>query len=51
LLENEGIPFDEKGRVDLTTYGWQGPDDEWLNTHNLLPPNTFDARPKQKPLL
>lgn len=26
LLETEGITFDAKGRVDLSRYGWQGPD-------------------------
>ena len=25
LLEREGIPFDAEGRVDLRTYGWDGP--------------------------
>lgn len=24
LLEQEGIVFDEKGRIDLNTYGWKG---------------------------
>ena len=24
LLEEEGIPFDEGGRVDLERYGWDG---------------------------
>ena len=51
LLEAEGIPFDEKGRVDLGTYGWQGPGDEWLEEHDLLPPDIFGSTPKQKPLL
>ena len=50
LLEAEGIEFDEKGKVDLAKFGWQGPDDEWLEAHNLLPPDTFDAKPKQKKL-
>lgn len=49
LLEAEGITFSEKGRVDLREYGWDGPDDAWLDTHNLLPPNVF-SKPKQKPL-
>jgi len=26
LLETEGVTFDAKGRVDLSRYGWQGPD-------------------------
>jgi methylated-DNA-protein-cysteine methyltransferase-like protein len=26
LLEEEGIVFDEQGRIDLKVYGWAGPD-------------------------
>ena len=26
LLEAEGIVFDEQGRIDLTVFGWAGPD-------------------------
>lgn len=51
LLEGEGVKFDASGRVDLATYGWQGPDDAWLDEHNLLPPHTFQAKPKQQKLL
>jgi len=40
-LEEEGIVFDAKGKVNLKAVGWQGPDDEWLDEHNLLPPNIF----------
>ncbi|MBD3367193.1 MAG: cysteine methyltransferase [Candidatus Eisenbacteria bacterium] len=25
LLEAEGVSFDERGRIDLETYGWRGP--------------------------
>jgi methylated-DNA-protein-cysteine methyltransferase-like protein len=25
LLEEEGVAFDERGRVDLKAYGWEGP--------------------------
>ena len=28
LLEEEGIAFDAKGRIDLKKYGWKGPDNE-----------------------
>ncbi|QPC85182.1 MGMT family protein [Phototrophicus methaneseepsis] len=34
----EGILFDENERVDLTQYGWSGPDDAWLDAHDLFPP-------------
>ena len=50
LLEAEGVEFDASGTVDLAVYGWQGPDDEWLDEHNLLPPDVFEAKPKQKKL-
>ena len=40
-LEAEGIEFDEKDRVDLKQYGWDGPDDDWLDAHDLLPPRLF----------
>lgn len=35
LLEAEGVVFDEKERVDLKRFGWQGPSDEWLTSHGL----------------
>ena len=40
-LENEGVEFDAKGKVNLREYGWEGPDDDFLDEHNLLPPNVF----------
>jgi len=27
LLEEEGVAFDERGRVNLKVYGWAGPDE------------------------
>ena len=50
LLEAEGVEFDEKGKVDLAKFGWQGPDDAWLEEYNLLPPDTFESKPKQNRL-
>jgi len=32
LLEDEGVIFDEKERVDLQQFGWQ-PDPAWLQEH------------------
>ena len=29
LLEEEGVTFDERGRVDLARFGWAGPDPAW----------------------
>ncbi|MEO1287132.1 MAG: MGMT family protein [Chloroflexota bacterium] len=50
LLEAERIIFNQSSKVDLTDVGWEGPDDEWLDEHNLLPPNQFIKKPRQKPL-
>jgi methylated-DNA-protein-cysteine methyltransferase related protein len=50
LLVGEGVEFDAKGVVDLARFGWQGPSDDWLDEYQLLPPDTFDAKPKQKRL-
>lgn len=50
LLEAEGIQFSKAGVVDLEQYGWEGPDDAWLEENQLLPPNPFSSKPKQKPL-
>lgn len=37
LLEDEGVSFDEKGRIDIERFVWQ-PDDSWLLSRGLLPP-------------
>lgn len=50
LLQAEGIVFSKSAKVDLTEFGWEGPDDNWLDEHNLLPPDIFLKKPKQKPL-
>lgn len=44
LLEEEGIVFNEKGRVDLKRFGWQGPPAAWLRQHFLYPPPAFQSR-------
>jgi len=50
LLEAEGIVFDASGRVDFDVCGWQGPDDAWLEEHNLLPPDLLGGAPRQASL-
>ena len=35
LLEDEGIEFDQRERVDFKQYGWAGPSEEWLQSHGL----------------
>ena len=38
LLEEEGVTFDEKERVDLKRFGWEGPTVEWLRENGLIAP-------------
>ena len=38
LLEDEGIQFDSNGRIDLTRFQWQGPDQGWWADQMLDPP-------------
>jgi methylated-DNA-protein-cysteine methyltransferase-like protein len=35
LLEEEGVIFDEHERVDLSRFGWEGPEAAWLAAHGL----------------
>jgi methylated-DNA-protein-cysteine methyltransferase related protein len=46
LLEEEGVQFDERDRVDLSRYGWSGPPESWLKERSLLPPPGF-SKPSQ----
>jgi len=41
LLEMEGVSFDERGRVDFNTAGWDGPDPAWLAAHELISPRSL----------
>lgn len=45
-LEAEGVTFDQAGRVDFDTVGWEGPDTAWLDEHHLLPPRPLRKPPK-----
>ncbi len=36
LLEGEGVEFDDKDRVDLSIYIWDGPSQEWQIKKELL---------------
>jgi methylated-DNA-protein-cysteine methyltransferase-like protein len=38
LLEEEGVVFDEKGRVDLKVYGWEGLDPVQIESGDLEQP-------------
>lgn len=37
-LKQEGVPFTEAGTVDLNQCGWDGPPDDWLQSHGLRRP-------------
>lgn len=38
LLMKEGIVFDERERVDLKRFGWEGPSVDWLKENGLVAP-------------
>jgi methylated-DNA-protein-cysteine methyltransferase-like protein len=38
LLEEEGVIFDARERIDLARYAWGGPAAEWLEANGFLPP-------------
>ncbi len=38
LLLEENVKFDERGKVDFDTYGWNGPDAAWCHIRGLFPP-------------
>ena len=48
-LEQEGVAFNEAGRVDFNIVGWEGPGDAWLKEHQLLPPRPLGKPPGKKP--
>jgi methylated-DNA-protein-cysteine methyltransferase-like protein len=37
LLTAEGVEFNPAGQVDLSRFGWPGPDWEWLEQHHYYP--------------
>lgn len=45
LLESEGVTFDEKDRVDLDLFGWEGPSEAWRQKHGLLAPSSLKRPP------
>jgi methylated-DNA-protein-cysteine methyltransferase-like protein len=46
LLEAEGITFDDRQRIDLTRYGWDGPARDWLQERGLLIPSEDYQQPR-----
>ena len=47
LLEDEGVVFDARERIDLARFAWQGPSPEWLRDNGLNAPD----EPQQLSLL
>jgi len=49
----EAVMFDARGCVDLTEFGWDGPAQDWLAGHGLLPPKPLrkPGSPRQMSLL
>ena len=47
LLEEEGVQFDDRDRIDFDSYGWEGPDLEWCKARGLFTPKALGkAQPK-----
>lgn len=44
-LEAEGVRFDSKDLIDFDVFGWDGPDDDWLQDRNLLRPHSMKTPP------
>lgn len=40
-LREDGIEFDQKERIDLQRFGWEGPDPAWVQANGLLPARSF----------
>ncbi|MBA3873854.1 MAG: hypothetical protein H0X30_32380 [Anaerolineae bacterium] len=43
-LENEGVTFSVSGKININSYGWDGPNTDWLRENNFLMP-----KPIKKP--
>lgn len=43
LLEEEGVEFDDRDRIDFDRYGWEGPDPEWCKARGLFPPKALGS--------
>lgn len=41
LLEDEGVRFDERGKIDFDVYGWAGPALEWCRERGLALPSAL----------
>jgi methylated-DNA-protein-cysteine methyltransferase-like protein len=41
LLEEEGVRFDEREKIDFDVVGWEGPDPEWCKARGLFTPKVL----------
>ena len=48
LLEEEGVLFDHRGRIDFDEAGWDGPDFEWLEQHDFQPARRPENRGRRR---
>lgn len=48
-LENEGVVFSGSGKINLNTYGWDGPSADWLRENRLLTPKPLKKPTDDKP--
>lgn len=48
-LENEGVTFSAAGKINLSNFGWQGPDADWLHEYRLLTPKVLKKPTDDKP--
>jgi methylated-DNA-protein-cysteine methyltransferase-like protein len=47
LLEDEGVTFDQRGRVLMIHHRWAGPDAAFAAAHRFGPPPAHDDPPEQ----
>ncbi len=51
-LEAEGVVFDERNRIDLRRFGWEGPDPQWAAEHGYhVPPRPQEPPEVEQPSL
>ncbi len=48
-LRHEAVVFDSHDRIDLDTFGWQGPNPAWLDERGLLPAPSLRKPPPEGP--
>lgn len=44
-LRDEAIIFSHKDKIDFQEFGWEGPNQAWLDQNGLLPPKTLKKTP------